>query len=36
MQSTSCEMLGWVNHESQLQLRLLGEITTSDVQMIPL
>ena len=30
MQSTSCEMLGWMNH--QLELRLLGEISaTSDM-----
>ena len=35
MQSTSWEMLGWMNHN--LELRLLGEISaTSDVQMIPL
>ena len=34
MQSTSCETLGWMNH--QLELRWLGEIsTTSDMQMIP-
>ena len=34
MQSTSCEMLGWMNHE--LESRLPGEIsTTSDMQMIP-
>ena len=34
MQSTSCEMLGWMNHK--LESRLLGEIsTTSDMQMIP-
>ena len=34
MQSTSCEMLGWVKHK--LESRLLGEIsTTSDMQMIP-
>ena len=26
MQNTSCEMMGWVNH--QLELRLLGEIST--------
>ena len=32
MQSTSCEMLGWMNH--QLESRLLGEIsTTSDILM---
>ena len=35
MQSTSCEMLGWMKHK--LESRLLGEIsTTSDMQMIPL
>ena len=35
MQSTSCEMLGWMNHK--LEPRLLEEIsTTSDMQMIPL
>ena len=34
MQSTSCEMLGRINHK--LESRLLGEIsTTSDMQMIP-
>ena len=33
MQSTSCEMPGWMNHK--LESRLLGEIsTTSNVQMI--
>ena len=32
MQSTSCEMLGWMNHK--LESRLPGEIsTTSDMQM---
>ena len=32
-QSTSCEMLGWMNHK--LDSRLLGEISTiSDIQMI--
>ena len=32
MQSTSCEMLGWINHK--LESRLLGEISiTSDMQM---
>ena len=31
MQSTSCEMLGWMNHK--LESRLLAEITTSDMQM---
>ena len=35
MQSTSCEMLGWMTYK--LESRLLGEIsTTSDIQMIPL
>ena len=35
MQSTSCEMLGWMNHK--LESRLPGEIpTTSYMQMIPL
>ena len=34
MQSTSEEMLGWVNHK--LESRLLGEISiTSNMQMIP-
>ena len=34
MQSTSCEMLGWMNHK--LGSRLLGEISiTSDMQVIP-
>ena len=34
MQSTSCEMLGWVKHK--LQSRLPGEIAiTSDMQMTP-
>ena len=33
MQSTSCEMLGWMKHK----LELLGEISiTSDMQMKPL
>ena len=32
MQSTSCEMLGWMNHN--LESRFLGEISiTSDMQM---
>ena len=32
MQSTSCEMPGWINHK--LESRLLGEISiTSDMQM---
>ena len=35
MQSTSREILGWMNHK--LESRLLGEIPTmSDMQMIPL
>ena len=35
MQSTSCEMPGWMNHK--LESRLWGEISrTSDMQMIPL
>ena len=35
MQTTSCEMLGWMKHK--LEPRLLGEIpTTSDIQMTPL
>ena len=34
MQSTSCEMLGWMNHK--LESGLPGELsTTSDMQMIP-
>ena len=34
MHSTSCEMLGWMNHK--LESRLLGEISiTSYTQMIP-
>ena len=34
MQSTSCEMLGWMKHK--LELRFLGEISrTSDMQMTP-
>ena len=34
MQSTSCEMLGWMKHK--LELRLQGEISiTSDIQMTP-
>jgi len=33
MQSTSCEMPGWINHK--LETRLLGEISTiSDMQII--
>ena len=35
MQSTSCEMQGWMNHK--LEPSLLGEISaTSYIQMIPL
>ena len=35
MQSTSCEMLGWMKHK--LESRLLGEISiTSNTQMAPL
>ena len=34
MQSTSCEMPGWT--KLNLESRLLGEILTSDIQMIPL
>ena len=35
MQSTSCEMPGWMNHK--LESRLQGEISTiSDMQMTPL
>ena len=34
MQSTSCEMLGWVKHK--LESRLPGEVSiTSDMQMTP-
>ena len=34
LQSTSCEMLGWMKHK--LESRLPGEISiTSDMQMIP-
>ena len=34
MQSTSCEMMGWMTHK--LESRLPGEISiTSDIQMIP-
>ena len=34
MQSTSCEMPGWINHK--LESRLLGEISiTSDMHMTP-
>ena len=35
MQSTSCEMLGWMNHK--LESSLLGEVSTiSAMQTIPL
>ena len=34
MQILSCEMLGWINHK--LESSLLGEISTSDMEMIPL
>ena len=34
MQNTSCEMLGWKKHK--LESRLLGEISTSDLQMVSL
>ena len=35
LQSTSCEMPGWMNHK--LESKLPGEIsTTSGIQMIPL
>ena len=34
MQSTSCKMLGWINHK--LESRFSGKITTiSDMKMIP-
>ena len=33
MQSTSCEMPGWMEHK--LESILVGEISTSDMQMIP-
>ena len=33
MHSTSCEMPGWMNHK--LESRQPGEITISDMQMIP-
>ena len=32
IQSTSCEMLGWVNH--RLESRLLGEISTTSAMQI--
>ena len=34
IQSTSCEMLGWMNHK--LESRLLGEISTASDTQIPL
>ena len=34
MQSTSWEIPGWINHK--LESRLQGEISTSDMQAIPL
>ena len=34
MQSTSCEMPGWMTHK--LESRFPGETTTSDMQMLPL
>ena len=34
IQSTSCEMLGWMNYK--LESRFPGEISTSDIQMTPL
>ena len=33
MQSTSCEMPGWVKHK--LESRFPGEISKTDMQMIP-
>ena len=33
MQSTSCKMLGWMKHK--LESTLLGEISTSDMQVTP-
>ena len=33
MQSTSCEMPGWMNHK--LESKLLGEISITDMQMTP-
>ena len=33
MQSTSCEMPGWMKHK--LESRFMGEILTSDMQMTP-
>ena len=34
MQSTSCKMQGWM--KNKLESRFLGEISTSEMQMIPL
>ena len=34
VQSTSCEMLGWMTHK--LESIFPGEMTTSDMQMVPL
>ena len=34
MQSTSCKIPGWMKHN--LESRLLGEVPTSAMQMIPL
>ena len=35
MESTSCQILGWMNHK--MESRFPGEVsTTSDMQMIPL
>ena len=34
MQTASCKMLVWMNH--RLEPRLPGEITTSEMQIIPL
>ena len=33
MQSTPCKMLGWMKHK--LESRLLGEISITDMQVIP-
>ena len=33
MQSTSCEMLGWITHK--MESSLPEEISTSDMQMMP-
>ena len=38
MQSTSCEIPGWMNHKLEsrlLESRLLEEISISDMQMLP-